>query len=93
MRNTIKAQIGYAVKYGTIKGEKAALIKDGERKLFVALVKSEDEMKAEKKGNEEFHIEEVFTTIKGNQFIYWRDVVGEGDWDDDIHDFITKVTA
>lgn len=86
MTDTIKAKNGYRVKKvkNIITGETAYRIDDGEQPLFVAQKKSREEYESNKSENEAFMVCEVFTTVKGNQFIYWRD--NELD-----EDYITKV--
>ena len=75
MKDTIIAKNGYRVKKvrNIVTGEIAYRIDDGEQPLFVAQKKSREEYEINKSGNEAFVICEVFTTVKGNQFIYWRD--------------------
>ena len=90
MKDTIKAENGYKVKYLLHKGTKEktgfANIYDGEKKLYNAEVRTYDDYKDEvlEGNNECASIMEIFTTEKGNQFIYWVDIeTGE--------DFITKI--
>ena len=75
MKNTITAKTGYRVRWATntTTGEKFALVYDGEEKIMCAVACSMAELTAELQDNECFHICEVFTTMKGNQFIYARD--------------------
>ena len=75
MKDTIIAKNGYRVKKvrNIVTGEIAYRIDDGEQPLFVAQKKSREEYESNKSENEEFMVCEVFTTVKGNQFIYWRD--------------------
>lgn len=87
MRNTITAKVGYRVKKSKA-NEKLRAVYDGENLLFVGELRSmEDYIDEYKNGNNECAVKyEVFTTINGNQFIYWGCTeTGE--------DFITKVEA
>ena len=86
MRDTIKAKDGYhVVKVRNIAtGEEGYRIDDGCNPLFVAQKRGYEDYKDEERQNEMFRRCEVFTTIKGNQFIYWRDEEIDAD-------YITKV--
>lgn len=86
MRNTIKSRDGYHVRkvVNIVTGEEGFRVDDGCNPLFVALKRSRLEYQDEKRQNEMFRFCEVFTTVKGNQFIYWRD-------DEIDEDYITKV--
>ena len=85
MKDTIKAKNGYIVKqrksYPT-----QVRIYDGEDFLFEGERRSYEDYVEEliEAGNEAARKCEVFTTTKGNQFVYWRDE--ETDWD-----LITKI--
>ena len=85
MRNTIKAKVGYVVWHRKSNPDKITVC-DGDDILFKGEQRSWEDYKDEvlDEGNEMAHKVEVFTTVKGNQFIYWRDE--ENDWD-----LITKV--
>jgi hypothetical protein len=87
MKNTIQAKVGYRIKRIKNK-ENYRVILDGDEVLFIAEVKSmEDYIDECKSGNNECAEEyEVFTTIKGNQFIYW------GDYEINA-DYITKISV
>lgn len=85
MRNTIKAKNGYIVK--RLKSDPTQVrVYDGEVFLFEGERRSYEDYVEEvvNAGNEAAHKCEVFTTVKGNQFVYWRDE--EADWD-----LITKI--
>ena len=86
MKDTIKATYGYRVvkARNTDTGDEVYIICDGCYKLFIAHKRSYDDYKDEERNNEMFMFCEVFTTIKGNQFIYWRD-------DEIDADYITNV--
>lgn len=86
MRDTIKAKDGYHIVKikNIITGEEGWRIDDGCTPLFVAQKRSYEDYQDEKRQNECFNQCEVFTTVKGNQFIYWRD-------DEINEDYITKV--
>ena len=90
MKDTIKAKEGYSVSYYSRKNciathwTKMAEIYDGKNFIMRAEVKTYEEYLDEKENNECFRQHEVFTTVKGNQFIYWGDT--------EINcDYITKV--
>lgn len=86
MIDTIKAKVGYHVVKvrNVITGEECWRIDDGHTPLFVAERRSYDDYLYEMNDNEMFNLCEVFTTVKGNQFIYWCD--------EEINaDYITKV--
>ena len=85
MRNTIKAKVGYEVRYLKSKPD-TVRVYDGEVFLFEGERRSYEDYVEEvvNEGNEMARKCEVFTTTKGNQFIYWRDE--EADWD-----LITKI--
>jgi len=86
MTDTIKAKDGYRVVKvkNIITDEEGYRIDDGRTPLFVAQKRSCEDYKDEKRQNEMFRFCEIFTTVKGNQFIYWRD-------DEIDADYITKV--
>ena len=85
MRNTIKAKVGYIVKRRKSDPTQVRVY-DGEDFLFEGEMRSYEDYVEEvvNEGNEMAVKYEVFTTTKGNQFVYWRDE--EADWD-----LITKV--
>lgn len=75
MKDTIRAKDGYHVVKvrNIVTGEKGYRIDDGCNPIFVAQRRSYEDYKDDKRQNEMFLFCEVFTTVKGNQFIYWRD--------------------
>ena len=85
MRNTIKAKNGYIVKQRKSDPTQVRVY-DGEVFLFEGERRSYGDYVEEvvNEGNEMARKCEVFTTVKGNQFVYWRDE--EADWD-----LITKI--
>lgn len=86
MKDTIKSKNGFSVVHKPKTPENIRYIKDGSTYLFRAVLRTmEDYIDEYINGNNECAVKcEVFTTIKGNQFIYWTDTeTGE--------DFITKV--
>ena len=87
-RNTIKAVSpeGYNVVKvkNIITNETGYRIDDGVGPLFVATLRSYEDYKEEKEGNECFMDCEVFTDKNGIQYIYWRDNEIDAD-------YITKV--
>lgn len=86
MRDTIKAKDAYHIVkvVNIITGEEGWRIDDGCNPLFVAQKRSYEDYLDERQQNECFNQCEVFTTAKGNQFIYWRDEEIDAD-------YITKV--
>lgn len=90
MKDTIKANIGYKVRYGVRKNAiaahstKIAVVYDGEQELLRAELRTWQDYTEEKEGNECFIFYEKFTTEKGNEFIYWGDI--EFDFD-----YLTKI--
>ena len=90
MKDTIKAKVCYWI--GNSKavreehGEDARALLDGQDVVMICRKKSLEEYDYNKRENECFEKCEVFTTRKGNQFIYWRDnELGE--------DYITKIAS
>ena len=87
MKDTIKSKEGYRVinvRFSAIFPAWISIVFDGTRPLFTAEKRSYNEYQDEKRNNESFSQYEVFTTVKGNQFIYWRDEEIDAD-------YITKV--
>lgn len=86
MRDTIKAKNGYHVYKvrNMVTGEEGYRIDDGKTPLFIAQKRSYEDYKDEERENEMFRRCEIFTTVKGNQYIYWRD-------EEIDEDYITKV--
>ena len=88
MKDTIKAKSGYWI--GNSKatreehGEDARVLLDGQDVVMVCHKRTIEEYDYNKRENECFEKCEVFTTQKGNQFIYWRD-------NELNEDYITKV--
>ena len=88
MRNTIKAKTGYRVitprkgfplydmatyHFDEVDADMVRVVADGDDVIMFALLVPYADYLAEKEGNECFNLCEVFTTRKGNQYIYWRD--------------------
>ena len=73
MRNTIKAKIGYEVRHLKSKSD-TVRVYDGDEFLFQGTLRTyEDYVDECVNGNDETAVRcEVFTTVKGNQFVYWR---------------------
>ena len=94
MKTTIKAKIGYHVKrsnrideVGKLMGyDTPALLLDGDDPVMIAGIRSYVDYQDElvRSGNEAAVLCEVFKTIKGNIFAYWRD--NEVD-----KDYLTKI--
>lgn len=87
MINTIRAKDGYKVRHGK-KDKNNIWVYDGKKLLFRGRLRTWNDYNDEcKNGNNEMAVKmEVFTTVKGNQFIYWADLETD-------EDFITKVPA
>lgn len=85
MKDTIKAKNGYIVKVRKSDPTQVRVY-DGEDFLFEGEKRDYEDYVEElvNAGNEAARRCEVFTTTKGNQFVYWRDE--EADWD-----LITKI--
>ena len=88
MKNTIKAKTGYRVitprkgfplydmatyPFDEVDADSVRVVADGDDVIMFALLTPYSEYLGEKESNECFHLCEVFTTRKGNQYIYWRD--------------------
>ena len=88
MRSTISARIGYKVKrvVNVITGEPALMVYDGDQPIMVAHAATVDEYSDNRENNEAFNLCEIFKTVKGNTFAYWRD-------DETDSDYITKIGA
>lgn len=73
MRNTIKAKVGYEVRHLKNKPD-TVRVYDGENFLFQGTLRTyEDYVDECVEGGDETAVRcEVFTTVKGNQFVYWR---------------------
>lgn len=87
MKNTITAKVGYWI--GKIpnqdKTDNRRVLLDGQNVVMLCELMPYELYKEEASDNECFEKCEVFTTQKGNQYIYWRD--NELD-----KDYITKVS-
>lgn len=86
MKNTITAKVGYWIgrQSNLDKSSNHRVLLDGQNVIMLCELKPYEIYKEEAKENECFEKCEVFTTQKGNQYIYWRD--NELD-----EDYITKV--
>lgn len=75
MKDTIKAKDAFRVinLQDWVSRMKICLILDGHKPLFMGQKRSYADYQYEKHNNECFHEYEIFTSAKGNQFIYWRD--------------------
>lgn len=88
IKDTIKARYGgYHVRKSK-SDESKRLIMDGTVPLVVATMRSMDDYidELENESNECAVSYAVFTTIKGNQFIYWGDLEAE-------EEYLTKVES
>lgn len=73
MRNTIKAKVGYEVR--RLKSNPNCVgVYDGDECLFQGILRTyEDYVDECVEGGDETAVRcEIFTTVKGNQFVYWR---------------------
>ena len=88
MRTTITAKTGYKVKrvVNVITGEPALMVYDGNQPIMVAHAATVDEYTDNRENNEAFCLCEIFKTVKGNTFAYWRD-------EELDEDYITKIGA
>lgn len=83
---TNKAKIGYRVirVRNEVTGEECLRVYDGDMPLFVASERSFVDFQYQMQYSKCFMLYAVFATVKGNQFIYWRD-------EDIDADYITKI--
>lgn len=86
MRTTITAKIGYRVKQvkNLETGETKLGLYDGDHLIMVADRMSVEEFDDAQENNEAFNLCEVFTTVAGNIFVYWRD-------EEIDEDYLTKI--
>lgn len=78
MKVTIKAKVGYRVRYN--KEKTKALVFDGESAIMGAEVLSYNCFLQEMQYNEQAVLCEVFETVKGNKFVYFRDEEIDADY-------------
>ena len=85
MRDTIIANVGYVVRHLKNNPDTIRLY-DGDELLFQGTLRTyEDYVDECVRGNDETAVQyEVFTTVKGNQFVYWR----SEEFDED---YLTKI--
>lgn len=87
MRNTLKASEGYKVyRIHDANGNEYLKLRDGDEVLAIAEERTMEDYDWEREDNEMFCKVGVFTTTKGNQFIWWCDREIEAD-------YLTKVAA
>lgn len=88
IKPTIAARIGYKVKrvVNVITGESALMVYDGNQPIMVAHAATVEEYTDNRENNEAFCLCEIFKTVKGNTFAYWRD-------EETGIDYITKIGA
>ena len=86
MKVTITAKTGYKVKRvaNVITGEPALMVYDGNQPIMVAHAATVDEYTDHRENNDAFNLCEIFKTVKGNTFAYWRD-------EELDEDYITKI--
>lgn len=75
MKNTITAKVGYWIgkEAGLPKTSKRRVLLDGQDVVMLCELIPYERYVDEARDNECFEKCEVFTTQKGNQYIYWRD--------------------
>lgn len=75
MKTTIRANTGYRVR--TVKdmdtNEICKALYDGRHIIMIANEMTEEEMRDNLSNNEQFHLFEVFESVKGNKFAYCHD--------------------
>lgn len=88
IKPTISARIGYKVRRvkNLETGETKFGVYDGDHLIMVADQMSVEAFDDAQENNEAFNLCEVFTTIAGNIFAYWRD-------EETGIDYITKIGA
>lgn len=86
IKPTISARIGYRVRgvKNLETGETKFGVYDGDRLIMVADRMSVEEFDNAQENNEAFNLCEVFTTVAGNVFVYWRD-------EETDDDYLTKI--
>lgn len=86
MTDTIRAKYAYRVVRLNNKLSSAPYqetlyrIDDGIHRLLLVHKRSIEDFRDERENNEMFKFCEVFTTSKGNQYIYWRDEEIDADY-------------
>ncbi len=83
MKNTIKAESAYIIRN---RKNNIKLLFDGDTFIMIAHSIDLDEHKTQLRENEMYHVCEIFTTKKGNQFIYARD-------EESDEDFLIKINV
>lgn len=86
IKPTISARIGYKVRRvkNLETGETKLGLYDGDRLIMVADRMDIEEFNDAKENNEAYNLCEVFTTVAGNVFAYWRD-------EELDEDYLTKI--
>lgn len=88
MKMTIIANEGYHVR--TVNGidtnEKRKVLYDGRQFIMIADEMTKEEMRDNLENNKQFHLFEVFETVKGNKFAYCYD------YETDI-DYLVKLSG
>ncbi len=88
IKSTISARIGYTVKgvKDPETGRTRAGVYDGDHLVMVADLMGIKALDDAQENNEAYKFCEIFTTVAGNVFVYWRD-------DESDNDYITKIGA
>lgn len=79
-KDTIKAKEGYKIRFPKNKLKNVKYLFDGENFIMIAEVMELNEFEKELSENECFGVCEVFTTLKGNKYIYCRDEEADIDY-------------
>lgn len=79
-KDTIKAKEGYKIRFPKNKLKNVRYLYDGENLIMIAEVMELNEFEQELSENECFRVCEVFTTLKGNKYIYCRDEEADIDY-------------
>lgn len=79
LKDTVRARYGYEVRSARclITDEKRLQVTDGPNVINVCSIRTVDDYyEAERDGSAACH--EIFTTVKGNRFLYWEDADYKG---------------
>ena len=79
-KDTIIAKEGYKIRFPKNKLENVRYLYDGENLIMIAKVMELNEFEKELSENECFRVYEIFTTLKGNKYIFCRDEEADIDY-------------
>lgn len=85
-KDTIRAKEGYKIRFSKNKLKNVKYLFDGENLIMIAEVMELNEFEKELSENECFGVCEVFTTLKGNKYIYCRDEEADIDYLVEVND-------